>query len=366
MNEKKVLFILHEGGRTGASIYIYKFISHLVAHKECNINIHCAHGGHIYNKIKADNLDVTLITKKCNSRSWLIRIVARVIYYCKFTFMLLRTKPDIVYSNTIINFGQVIISKVLGARTIVHVHEGDNVLSKARLRFKLSAPFTDKYVAVSGYVNSLIRNYTGKNGELVYNGIEITQKPASTRSDKTDIFTIGIIGSIDRNKGQHLVVMALDRLIHTYGITIRLKIIGGVYNADYYNEIMDFIDKHQLNVYVEFTGVLDNVQDIYNKIDAVVVASYDEAFPLVNLEAMLMGKLVIASDTGGNREIIKNGFNGVLFEKGNYSELADKIKWACKETELVNKVIVNAHEVVISKFNLDKAFDKLTNIVNMA
>jgi glycosyltransferase involved in cell wall biosynthesis len=47
--------------------------------------------------------------------------------------------------------------------------------------------------------------------------------------------------------------------------------------------------------------------------------------PLKPLEAMAQGRLLIASDVGGHRELIQDGVNGFLFPAGNAAALADKV-----------------------------------------
>lgn len=61
-----------------------------------------------------------------------------------------------------------------------------------------------------------------------------------------------------------------------------------------------------------------DMPDIYNNSDIIIVPSLYEACPGVVLEAMSCGKIVVASDIGGIPEIIRDGFNGILFGWGLY------------------------------------------------
>ncbi len=56
--------------------------------------------------------------------------------------------------------------------------------------------------------------------------------------------------------------------------------------------------------------------------------------PLKPLEAMAMGKLLVASNVGGHRELIRDGETGILFEAGNASDLVRKILLALDDEEL--------------------------------
>ncbi len=74
---------------------------------------------------------------------------------------------------------------------------------------------------------------------------------------------------------------------------------------------------------VHFHGFRDDVPECIQAMDAVVIPSvWEEAFPYAALEAMSVGRPVIASRAGGMPEIVSNGETGFLFDKGDSQELA--------------------------------------------
>jgi glycosyltransferase involved in cell wall biosynthesis len=74
---------------------------------------------------------------------------------------------------------------------------------------------------------------------------------------------------------------------------------------------------------VEFAGHQNNVEEIWSKHHALVLPSRFEGMPLTVVEAMLCGRPCIASDVGGNRELIRDGINGFL-AKAPTVELLDE------------------------------------------
>jgi glycosyltransferase involved in cell wall biosynthesis len=79
---------------------------------------------------------------------------------------------------------------------------------------------------------------------------------------------------------------------------------------------------------VVFTGRVphDEVQDYYNLVDIFVYPRLsmrltDLVTPLKPLEAMAQGRLVLASDVGGHRELIRDGETGQLFHAGSIEDL---------------------------------------------
>lgn len=74
-----------------------------------------------------------------------------------------------------------------------------------------------------------------------------------------------------------------------------------------------------------FTGEQNNILEIPSVMDIVVNSSLSEGMSNTILEAMAAGKLVIASDVGGNPEIVKNGETGYLFKSKDFLALSQLI-----------------------------------------
>lgn len=108
----------------------------------------------------------------------------------------------------------------------------------------------------------------------------------------------------------------------------KLKIVGMGGEADH---IKQFVEYNNLTERVEMLGARydQELKDLIAGARAVIVPSeWYEVFGLVNLEALAMGKLVIASDIGGIGEIIINNKTGLLFKPGSASDLTSKLKLA--------------------------------------
>jgi glycosyltransferase involved in cell wall biosynthesis len=77
----------------------------------------------------------------------------------------------------------------------------------------------------------------------------------------------------------------------------------------------------------------------YMDIDCLVVPSLWEPQGLVEIEAQTLGVPVVASNTEALNEIVQDGQNGLLFETGNATDLADKILLLQSQPDLCNKLI---------------------------
>mgnify|MGYP001480356476 CR=1 FL=1 len=91
--------------------------------------------------------------------------------------------------------------------------------------------------------------------------------------------------------------------------------------------------------------------EIFKHSDILVVPSIYENCPTIILEAMSSGKIVVASRVGGIPEIIKNNYNGFLFEKGNSEELAQILSRILEQTVDVSQIQKNARKTAELKYD---------------
>jgi glycogen(starch) synthase len=135
---------------------------------------------------------------------------------------------------------------------------------------------------------------------------------------------IGFIGSFYSYEGLDLLVEAARELVQLRP-EVRFVLVGcGPEEA----RLRDLCRGSDLNHCVVFPGWVphDNIDDWYRQIDILVYPRRRNRLtelvtPLKPLEAMAKGKLILASDVGGHRELIEEGRNGFLFRAGDGSDL---------------------------------------------
>ena len=87
-------------------------------------------------------------------------------------------------------------------------------------------------------------------------------------------------------------------------------------------ELVDTAREMGIQKHVMFLGFRDDPVDVINALDVFVVCSHNEGIPMVLLEAMALGKAVVATKVGGIPEIIRNDISGLLVEPGDVEGLA--------------------------------------------
>lgn len=149
---------------------------------------------------------------------------------------------------------------------------------------------------------------------VIYNYIDASRiiakskdKPDNTKTKKNGL-SICTCGRISHEKGFELAVEAADYL-KKQGINFLWLFIGD--GADRPKIERDIKEK-ELEQYIEITGYKDNPYPYMAAADIYVQPSYEEAQPLVLLEAMVLGKPIVSTKTVGGNTILKGGEKGIL------------------------------------------------------
>ncbi|HZF71147.1 glycosyltransferase family 4 protein [Sulfuricurvum sp.] len=163
--------------------------------------------------------------------------------------------------------------------------------------------------------------------EVLYIGAEqpkiISEEEKQIRRERLGLgrsFTVGIVGRIEVQKGQHLVLEALMKLTQK-GIDAKALIVGHAMDEVYLQRLQE-----EYRDIAVFTGFTNEAQTVMQVCDTVVLATEKETFGLVLIEAMMCGVCVVASDSGGPLEIIDDEVNGVLFKTFDSDDLSVKLE----------------------------------------
>jgi PEP-CTERM/exosortase A-associated glycosyltransferase len=139
---------------------------------------------------------------------------------------------------------------------------------------------------------------------------------------------LGFIGSFYAYEGLDCLIAALPTILNQMPDVKVLLVGGGPQDAALKRQVMALDLKDR----VIFTGRVphDEVNRYYDLIDVLVYARHpmrltDLVTPLKPLEAMAQGRLMVASDVGGHKELIQDGKTGVLFRAGQAGDLASKV-----------------------------------------
>jgi len=191
----------------------------------------------------------------------------------------------------------------------------------------------DLIIAVSYAVKDIfVQNGIPENKIMVlHSGIKIAEKLEAfaeknyTKPRNPLIF--GFFGPVQPYKGVHILVEAFSKL----PLGSARLLIFGTGPSSYYQRLMS-----KANPFVEFKGAFDDLAQMLTEFDvAVVPPIWPDNSPLVVLEALSAKKPIIGANIGGIPDFVQDGVNGLLFEPGNASDLAEKMKRVIQSPDLV-------------------------------
>jgi glycosyltransferase involved in cell wall biosynthesis len=192
---------------------------------------------------------------------------------------------------------------------------------------------------------------------IIHNGIDLarykpTDEPSIYRpfisNEKERSIVCLSLGRIEWLKGFQLFIKIIPELLK---LNLNIKYFIAGRDNSYKKTLEQLIEKENLQNHVFFLGQLEfkEKMNALQNCDLVIVPSLVENFPIVPLEAMAMGKVIIANNSGGTGELI-NGNNGILTEILNQSVVVKEIKEVTKNENL--KVVLKKNAVeTIKRFN---------------
>ena len=146
---------------------------------------------------------------------------------------------------------------------------------------------------------------------------------------------------------------------------IKLFIIGSPgYDTEYYEKLKKFTSDNNIEKNVEFVSFTTELKKYREKCPINLVCSKKEAFGRVTVEAMLANQMVIASNTGCNIELIKEKYNGMLYQEGNYIDLSKTIEYIIHNSNLCKNIIINAKAEAIEKYDIKNTANSIWNLYN--
>ncbi|MEK6659734.1 MAG: glycosyltransferase family 4 protein [Campylobacterota bacterium] len=201
--------------------------------------------------------------------------------------------------------------------------------------------------------------------EMIYLGVKennATEEKVENLKSKyglKDEFIVGMIGRIEDEKGQHILIEAMERLKN---LNIKALIVGQSMSQNYLNELKNNIQELGLENKIIFAGFTKDVSEHMKLCDTIVLATKKETFGLVLIEAMRNRVCAIATNNGGPIEIIDDGINGLLFDRSS-DNLASKIEYLYNNPEKKISLSNAGYEKAKSEFDYDIQMQKLYDAI---
>ena len=161
-------------------------------------------------------------------------------------------------------------------------------------------------------------------------------------------------------KGVDILIKAFKKISSTFP-NYKLKIIGWCPNG---RDFFENLAKPNSNIELLAPLVFKDVPKVMAACSMFVLPSRTEAMGRVLIEAMACKKPVIASNVDGIPNIVKNNFNGLLFESENVDDLTDKIHMVLGDKNLADKLSTNAYKYLLENFTEEHYVGNFKNMLD--
>lgn len=205
------------------------------------------------------------------------------------------------------------------------------------------------FVAVSGAVGKVLERQ-GLPALVAWSGCPRLD-PGVSDHVHGEAFEIGVFGRLVREKGQEVALRAAALA----GEDFKWRLFG---RGPDEQRLKHLAQELQLGRRVVFEGYIENVGEAMGRMGAVVVPStWEEAFGFTALEAMSMGKPVVASRIGGLPEVVEG--RGLLVEPGSEQDLAAAVKRLAADRELRQNLAQQSREAHQRLFTIEAMATRL-------
>lgn len=370
----------HQGAELYGSDFIFKTVLKALSERN-GLSVYLSGDGPLRTALiddaKIDNVrfvDMAVMRRKSLSLfgfpRWIFSFICSVANVIK---IIVREKPDIIYSNTIGVLSPLVAACICGKRRVSHVHE---IILTPRflstLIYTLNYIFSNTVICVSNAVRdnyirsvpSLVKSLFRRDVLVIRNGIpDIGESTRRLEVAPKKKLTVILVGRIHFWKGQDFLIDAVADLLERQPFLrdmIIVELVGDVFPGyeSLKCQLQERVAQKGLNDVFAFLGYRTDAKSLMSKADIVVVPStLPDPFPTVILEAMSLARPVIATKEGGASEMIVNAISGVLIESGNVRMFAEVLQTLLQDEVLRSNMGENARNRYVTEFSLE-AFQK--------
>lgn len=284
------------------------------------------------------------------------KVIDRLLRYHAIRKLVVHNKPDVVLTMPE-DTGIYAILALVGTGIPVYVSERNNPWAMpdvkiTRLLRKVAYPFAKGIIFQTEMAKSFFPPYIQKKGIVLQNPVDASRIPEPYTGERKKRFVA--VGRLEKQKNFSLLINAFAKFCE---------------NVDGYDLVIygEGKERENLERLINMLNLTGRVQlpgrdlDVLNKIKdsaAFVLSSDYEGMPNALIEAMCMGVPVISTDcpSGGPRELITNGENGILVPVNNQQKLFEAMK-TCVKDNMSSKMSSDAFKLK-EKLTSDEVFEK--------
>jgi glycosyltransferase involved in cell wall biosynthesis len=176
-----------------------------------------------------------------------------------------------------------------------------------------------------------------------------------------DTFIYGFLGRLLDGKGADLLIESFNEL-HKKREKIFLLVVGDGPEREKLNNL---VENYNLSSKVRFMGFQKNPYDFLNIFHCFILPSVTEGLPIAVLEAMAMKKAVISTPVAGLKNLMKNGYNGLVLENRSKKELEAAMDKLYGDKNFNIQLAENAYNYLYENYHINDYIKKLEELYQL-
>ena len=292
---------------------------------------------------------------------------------------LAQVRPDVVHNHMyraeIVGTKAAIAVERAGGRrpyVVSTVHSSRVRSADDRALLRELTPEMDRLIAVSAAIERKIHD-EGRDTvpvSLIHNGVDLDrydhQEPCCTlREDygmEPGAQIVGVVARLEPEKGHATLLEAWPAVVRACPDACLLIVGEGSLRAPLEAQARELKVAHR----VVFAGRRDDIPAVTAALDVAVLPSYREAQGLTVLEAMALGRPVVASNVGGIPEMVEDGVTGLLAPPHDAGALADAIIRLLRDHPYADTLARAGHDLVHDQFCVERMVHAIEDVYDEA
>lgn len=232
--------------------------------------------------------------------------------------------------------------------------------------------FNRRFTAITAPSNSIIdmvvNNFDGPKDRAfsIHNGVDLAtygkqevpsdsiKKKLGLPLDKTIIISVGWLRP---GKGHEYVIKAMANMENNSAYVF--VILGEGPDRE---RLLKLADDLGVGANVQLVGMQNNVSEWLSVSDIAISASFSEGLSNALVEAAASGLPIIATNVGGNPEVVEDGYNGILIDPKDYLSIKHAIEYICKKDTHMLEMGENSRKKAEKEFSIHGMVKSLENL----
>jgi glycosyltransferase involved in cell wall biosynthesis len=226
---------------------------------------------------------------------------------------------------------------------------------------------TDRVICVSSDMGRhLARQFGSRKIIVIPNGVDpsVVQPRLNVEEAKNRLgipqasFVIGFAGRLEPVKRLDIFLKAAKLIVD---VKQRISfVIAGAGREE--AKLRTMAQSLGLSNHVFFLGHRDDIYDILRAFDALILCSDHEGLPMILLEALCLGVVVVARDVGGLPEVIQDGVNGVLVTSGEPEDMARACMRVLDDVPSRQRLALAGARLVTENYSVESAGNRVAEL----